>query len=571
MKDKKKMVSVQCLAPVFACHGLDVITVEGIGNRQTGFHPTQDRLYECSGSQCGYCSSGMIVNMYSLLESAEGGQISAAEVENAFGGNICRCTGYRPILDAFKAFASGGEEATNATTARPRACNRSCSTSSSIDMIDDIEDLGKMCTLSAESSASCGAQRGRGGVLVLSFDEDRQWHRVTSVEQIFDIFAKSGTKPYQLVAGNTAHGVYRRAANLQLFIDVNGVPELRTHALDAETGLRIGANVNLTETMAILRQSAATPGFEYCERLRTHIDLIANVPVRNAGTIAGNLCIKNAHNEFPSDLFLVLEAVGALADIRYSDGNTVRMTLAQFVRMDMHKKVLMAVTLPKLDGDRFAYRSYKIMPRAQNAHAYVNGAFLVETVDGKIRTIRICFGGIDPQFVHATATEAALVGRVLHAEETLKLAVRSLGGELRPDWELPDADPVYRKNLAISLFYKFVLSTADAAGLAPELRSGGEVLQRPLSSGVQSFDTFKERYPVTEPVLKLEGLMQVSGAALYANDLPELKDQLWAAFVPAGRPHVTIGQIDASEAMVSVKFLITERWNRIMLAIVVGI
>lgn len=534
----------QCLAPVYACHGLDVITVEGIGNRQKGFHPTQERLYECSGTQCGYCSSGMIVNMYSLLESEAGNQITAADVENSFGGNICRCTGYRPILDAFKAFAVTDEKV--ATTAR--ICSRSCSTSSSIDIIDDIEDLSKMCTLSPTNNGSCGGQQR--GSLVLRFDEDRQWHRVTTVQQIFEIFDKSGNKPYQLVAGNTAHGVYRRPANLQLFIDVNGVPELRSHALDENTELRIGANVNLTETMEILRRSAGTAGFEYCERLRKHIDLIANVPVRNAGTIAGNLSIKNAHNEFPSDLFLVLEAVGALADVRYSDGNTSRITLAQFVRLDMNKKVLMAVTLPKLDADRFQYRSYKIMPRAQNAHAYVNGAFLVESVDAKIRTIRICFGGINPKFVHAKATEVALIGRELHAADTLKLAVNTLQNELQPDWELPDAEPKYRKNLAMSLFYKFVLSTADAAGLPKRLRSGGEVLERPLSSGVQSFDTVKERYPVTEPVLKLEGLMQVSGAAMYANDLPKFKDELWAAFVAAGRPHVTIGQIDESEAMV---------------------
>lgn len=526
----------QCLAPVYACHGLEVITVEGVGNRHDGYHPIQQKLYEFSGSQCGFCSSGMVVNMYALLESAPGGQVSALDVENSFGGNLCRCTGYRPIMDAFKTLA--------VCERHHQSPNGSCDSPSSL---LDIEDLSMVCR------QSCGNAPSRP--LVLHFDEDRQWHRVTTVQQIFDIFDKCGTKPYMLVAGNTAHGVYRRGADLQLFIDVNGVPELRGHRLDNAAGnLTLGANVNLTETMEILRVASETAGFEYCSRVRTHIDLIANVPVRNAGTVAGNLSIKNAHHEFPSDMFLVLEAVGAKLTIRQADGNSQMVAVADYMSMDMRKKVMIEVVLPKLPPDTFRFRSYKIMPRAQNAHAYVNAGFLVEfeSKSSKVRSIRICFGGINDQFVHATKTESALTGLDLYAADTLKIAVQSLTGELQPDWKLPDADPKFRRNLAVSLFYKFVLSTASesTATVAPNLASGGTVLERPLSSGIQSFDTFKERYPLTEPVRKLEGLMQVSGGALYANDLPQQKDELWAAYVQAGRPHLTIAMIDAKEALV---------------------
>lgn len=75
--------------------------------------------------------------------------------------------------------------------------------------------------------------------------------------------------------------------------------------------LIIGANVTLTELMAILEEASHTVGYEYCSELVKHLDLVANVPVRNAGTIAGNLSIKHRHPAFPSDVYLLLEGVGA--------------------------------------------------------------------------------------------------------------------------------------------------------------------------------------------------------------------------------------------------------------------
>lgn len=80
--------------------------------------------------------------------------------------------------------------------------------------------------------------------------------------------------------------------------------------------MEIGANVTLTELMRILSNAARENShFAYCTELVKHIDLIANVPVRNTGTIAGNLMVKNQHKEFPSDLYLILETVGARVTI----------------------------------------------------------------------------------------------------------------------------------------------------------------------------------------------------------------------------------------------------------------
>lgn len=520
---------IQCLAPVFACHGLEVITIEGVGSRRKGYHPIQKALFDHSGTQCGYCSPGMVMNMYSLLENKD--QVSAIDIENSFGGNICRCTGYRPILDAFKSLAKQCDE----------------------EPVDDIEDLGRVCQRTGELCV--GKCLIGQSPLVLSFDDDIQWYKVTTVQQVFDIFDKIGTKPYMLVAGNTAHGVYRRSTDLKVFVDVNGVEELRSHGA-SDGALRIGANVNLTETMDILLEYSKNAGFEYCSQLHKHIDLIANVPVRNAGTIAGNLSIKRAHPEFPSDMFLILETVGAMLTVRRSDGNAVQLSITDFLSSDMSKKVIISVVLNSLNKSAYRFRTYKIMPRAQNAHAYVNAGIMLHISNDMVTSARICFGGISPKFVHAINTEQFLIGKNPYSNDTLLATLKVLADELKPDWNMPDADPLYRKNLALSLFYKFIISTCDEQiGITSRFVSGGDIIERPLSSGTQTFDTYKEKYPMTQPVTKLEGQIQCAGELLYSNDIPPLKDELWAAFVLTGRPHRKIGQIDATEALVILCYL----------------
>lgn len=205
----------------------------------------------------------------------------------------------------------------------------------------------------------------------------------------------------------------------------------------------------------------------------------------------------------------------------------------------------------------------QIMIRAQNAHAYVNAGFLFQfkLLDplkrlNAISLCRICYGGINPDFVHATATEQILNGTTdLYSNGGLKKAIDSLKKELQPDWILPDASSEYRKNLAIALFYRFVLSTtplADSA-LNPMVRSAAEPLQRGLSSGMQSFGTVPTEWPLTEPVKKYEGQIQTSGEAIYANDIQtgRTDQELWAAFVGATEIGHVIAKIDPSEVLVS--------------------
>lgn len=220
----------------------------------------------------------------------------------------------------------------------------------------------------------------------------------------------------------------------------------------------------------------------------------------------------------------------------------------------MRGKVLIDIRLPASRADTIQFRTYKIMPRAQNAHAYVNAGFLIG-LDGEgiVQAASICYGGIEPRFTHASATEHAIRGMRFHCDGTLQVVMRLLRSELQTaDWVLPDASPEYRIQLAQSLYYRFVLATAPpAVYVAPRYVSGGAAPLRGLSSGRQEFDTVRDNYPLTEALPKYDGLIQCAGEAEYVNDLPPFPGELWAAFVPATQVNAIVGEIDGTEVLVS--------------------
>ncbi|CAH0677124.1 unnamed protein product [Chilo suppressalis] len=524
-----------CLVSITSCHNWDIITIERVGNRRDGYNQIQKTLAEYHGSQCGYCTPGWVMAMYSLLQSRK--KITQLEIEQSFGSNICRCTGYRPILDAFKKFASDASKPVK---------------------ISDIEDI-QICR---KTGAKCDSQNcdeddwcivtkdEYRNIFEIDLKDGKYWYRVSTVQDIFDVLKTKGTDSYMLVSGNTAKGVYPIDDYPLVLIDVSGVRELKGWKLDQN--LVIGAGTTLTELLEIFNKMSKVEYFSYLKAFYDHLQLVAHIPVRNLASIAGNLMIKHQHREFTSDIFLLLETVGAELTIRHYRGLQQSVSMQQYLRLDMRGKVILKIAIPPLLDNEFKIVTYKILPRAQNAHAIVNAGFLYRLKsDGKVRQSRIIYSGLVSPSTRATLTEKFIFGKKLFTNETLQGAVRVLEQELVATPNPPEPSTEYRKRLALGLFYKSLLTLCPVEKLNTRYRSGAIKIHstRPVSDGKQIFDTNPPMWPLTQPIQKVEALIQCSGEAQYSEDLPAFPHEVFAAFVLTTEGSGTIRDIDASEAL----------------------
>ncbi|CAK1590833.1 unnamed protein product [Parnassius mnemosyne] len=537
----RKTFSVNsCLVSITSCEGWNITTTEGIGGQQ-GYHPVQKTLAEYNGTQCGYCSPGWIMSMYSLLESHKYG-LTQTQIEDSFGSNTCRCTGYRPILDAFKSFATN-----NANTYLP-----------------DIEDL-KICKKEAqckklgEVELNCDKswcivrkENFADKIKKILLKDNRVWYRVNEVQDIFKVFEMEGTASYMLVNGNTGRGAVPIFAFPKVLIDIKPVQELKNYYIDQN--LVIGAGMALNDLIDLFEQvSKKHEEFSYLQKLSEHLNLVAHIPVRNIASIAGNLMLKHREQTFSSDVFLLLETVCAILTIASVNGSD-QMTPEAFLGVDMTGKLITQVKFPPLSKS-YRFISFKVMPRAQNAHAQVNAAFLYELNLNDQETVtsaRIVIGGLSSKFVHAVKTEKFLRGRKLFTNETLQLALHVLEDELVVQEIRGFLSSEYRKKCALGLFYKGLLNLIPEKKLKPRYRSGARDFRktRPLSKGSQEFDTNPIIWPLNEPIPRLEALIQCSGEATYANDIPTIPREVFCAFVPS---EITVGEIEDIDPSLAIK------------------
>lgn len=177
------------MVSILSCHGWKIYTIEGIGNGS--YHRIQKVLADYNGTQCGFCSSGMVMNMYALYQSTSttiNNNITDEQVENSFGGNICRCTGYRPILAAFKSL-----------------CNKNYNQP---DIEDIIVDGGLRCHRKNDNDRDKFVLERCDNDLLLSLLDDAKWIKVFTIKDLLATIDKYGDSRYRLVFGNTAKGMY---------------------------------------------------------------------------------------------------------------------------------------------------------------------------------------------------------------------------------------------------------------------------------------------------------------------------------------------------------------------------
>ncbi|KAF7061382.1 hypothetical protein CFC21_068080 [Triticum aestivum] len=558
-----------CLTLVGSLNHCSVITSEGIGNTRDGFHPVQQRLSGFHASQCGFCTPGMCMSIFSALVKADKtgdpapplgfSKLTCSEAEHAVSGNLCRCTGYRPIIDACKSFAADVDlEDLGLNSFWKKGIDRA-----------DVGKLpgyssGAVCTFPEFLKAEIKGQTN--DVPAATYDG---WYRPKSIQELRNLFDSNwfDENSVKIVASNTGAGVYKDQDLYEKYIDIKGIPELSV-INRSNKGVEIGAAVSISKAIEVF--SDGTPVFR---KISDHLSKVASPFVRNTATIGGNM-IMAQRLPFASDIVTVLLAVGSTVTIQTAS-KMLCLTLEEFLEQPPcdAKTILLTIFVPDWGSDSVIFETSRAAPRPfGNAVSYVNSAFLARTsgdaASGELIVDEICLAFGAYGVGHATRArkvEEFLKGKpasapvILEAVQLLKDVISPSEGTTHPE---------YRVSLAVSFLFSFVSSLSNnlnepAKSIAPNgscAESSPEKHGKVASDGLPIRSrqelVFNDEYePVGKPITKAGAELQASGEAVYVDDIPAPKDCLYGAFIYSTHPHAHIKGVNFKSSLASKKVI----------------
>ncbi|MCM2291144.1 xanthine dehydrogenase small subunit [Allorhizobium sp. BGMRC 0089] len=405
-----------CIRFLGSLNATHVVTVEHLAAKDGRLHPVQQAMVDCHGSQCGFCTPGFVMSLYGLWLTDE--NPSRATIERALQGNLCRCTGYEPIVKAAEMMSRTRPSALFDPLTQEKAAI--------------IEKLTAMTT---------------GETLALG-DGERRLIVPGNVAALSE--ALSAHPGATLVAGSTDVGLWvtKQMRALSPVIFINHLAELQKIEVRPDH-ISFGAGVSYSEAMAVLKDEI--PAFGQL------IERIGGEQVRNMGTLGGNVANGSPIGDTPPAL-IALGARMTLTSLRGKRVLPVEDFFIAYGKQDRQSdEFVETITIPRpLANSDFAV--HKISKRRDEDISALCGAFYLERAeDGRVKTIRIAFGGMAGTPKRAKAVEAALLGQ-MWTEETIEAARTAFEEDFQPlsDWR---ASAGYRLLAAKNLLTRFYLET----------------------------------------------------------------------------------------------------------------
>jgi xanthine dehydrogenase small subunit len=410
-----------CIVLAGQADGSDVIAVDDLA--ANGLHPVQQALVDLHGSQCGFCTPGFVMALFALFHDPARGAINRATVNDWIAGNLCRCTGYRPIVDAALAACAGAR--------RDRFTDEEPQIARALADLDDKAD-------------------------VMVGTPERFFAAPASIEALASLYAENPDAV--LVAGATDVGLWvtKQLRDLPKIIWLGRVAALDA-VVDDPRAVTFGAAA--THAAALPYLAAIDP--DLGELMRR----FASKQVRNVGTIGGNIANGSPIGDTPPALIalgatLVLQRGAATRDLELED-----FFIAYARQQREPGEFVRAVRVPKLGPDE-AFRCYKISKRFDQDISAVMGAFKLRLDGSRIKEARIAFGGMAATPKRAPAVEAALAGAELARADiadpaTVAAACAALATDFAPITD-QRASATYRLRVAQALLRKALIEIGGA-------------------------------------------------------------------------------------------------------------
>ncbi|MDB5775440.1 MAG: xdhA [Herbaspirillum sp.] len=410
-----------CIQLLPTLDGKALFTVEDLKQADGSLHPVQQAMVECHGSQCGFCTPGFVMSLWALYLEQEGSACAPQrrQIDNALSGNLCRCTGYRPIIDA-------------------------------------AQRMVELPQVSFDRNGLATLLRGLERKDVFTYtSHGRSFYTPRSMAQLLAL--RAAQPEACLLAGSTDVGLWvtKQLRDIGDVIYLGKVAELKTVS-ERDGMLEIGAGVSLNDAYAAACR-------RYPDELTDMWQRFASMPIRNAGTLGGNV----ANGSPIGDSMPWLIALGS--EIVLQGGKGKRILPLEDFYLGYQKKdllpdeVVASVRIP-LPRAGLRWRTYKLAKRYDQDISAVCAAFALTLDNGVIESARIAFGGMAATPQRAAGAEAAMRGRPWN-EATLNAASAMLAQDYAPLSDMR-ASGAYRQKTAQNLLRRFWLETRPDAPLA---------------------------------------------------------------------------------------------------------
>lgn len=558
-----------CLVPICSLHGAAVTTVEGIGSTKTRIHPVQERIAKGHGTQCGFCTPGMVMSIYTLLRNHP--EPSTEQIMETLGGNLCRCTGYRPIVESARSFSPSSaccqmkekwkcclDEGKNEPERKSSVCTKLYE-KEEFQPLDPTQELifpPELMRMAEDSQNT-----------VLTFRGERTtWIAPGTLNDLLQLKMEYPSAP--LVIGNTCLGLDMKFKDVSYPIIISPARILELFVVtNTNEGLTLGAGLSLTQVKNILSDVVSRLPKERTQTYRAllkHLRTLAGQQIRNVASLGGHII-----SRLPtSDLNPIFGVGNCKLNVASTEGTQQIPLNDRFLAgvpeaILKPEQVLISVFVPLSRKWEFV-SAFRQAPRQQNAFAIVNAGMRVAFKEdtNTITDLGILYGGIGATVVSAKSCQQ-LIGRCWD-EEMLDDAGRMIREEVSLLTAAPGGMVEYRKTLAISFLFKFYLDVLKqlkrrnphrCPDISQKLLQVLEDFPLTMPHGTQSFNDVDSQQPLQDPVgrpiMHQSGIKHATGEAVFCDDMSVLAGELFLAVVTSSKPHARIISLDASEALAS--------------------
>nr|XP_021526378.1 aldehyde oxidase isoform X2 [Aotus nancymaae] len=560
-----------CLIPICSLYGAAVTTVEGIGSTHTRIHPVQERIAKCHGTQCGFCTPGMVMSIYTLLRNHP--EPTLDQLTDALGGNLCRCTGYRPIIDACKTFCKTSgccQSKENGICCLDQGINglpefeEGSETSPKLFTEEEFLPLDPTQELIFPPELMIMAEKQPQRTRVFG-SERMAWFSPVTLKELLELKFKYPQAP--VVMGNTSVGpeVKFKGVFHPVIISPDRIEELSV-IIHASNGLTLGAGLSLAQVRDILAdvvQKLPEEKTQMYQALLKHLRTLAGSQIRNMASLGGHIISRHPD----SDLNPLLAVGNCTLNLLSKEGKRQIPLNEQFLskcpNADLKpQEILISVNIPYSRKWEFV-SAFRQAQRQENALAIVNSGMRVffGEEDGIIRELSISYGGIGPTTICAKNSCQKVIGRHWN-EEMLDTACRLVLDEVSLPGSAPGGKVEFKRTLIISFLFKFYLEVSQILkkmnsvhypSLADKYASALEDLHSRHQCSTLKYQKIGPKQhpedPVGHPIMHLSGVKHATGEAIYCDDMPPVDQELFLTFVTSSRAHAKIVSIDLSEAL----------------------